>query len=52
MKQKLLGHRLPGTGKLYLHNGDGRLRDAVSRLEQFTAEADAQVPLLPVTATS
>ena len=27
--EKLLGHRLPGTGDLYLHDWDGRFRDAV-----------------------
>jgi len=48
--EKLLGHRLPGTGELYLHDWDGRLRDAVSRLEEFTlrtftAESGTQVPL-------
>ena len=30
--EKLLGHRLPGTGDLYIHDWDSRLRDAVARL--------------------
>ena len=30
--EKLLGHRLPGTGDLYIHDWDARLRDAVNRL--------------------
>ena len=30
--EKLLGHRLPGTGDLYIHDWDARLREAVSRL--------------------
>ena len=34
--EKLLGHRLPGAGDLYLHDWDVRLRDAVTRLERFT----------------
>lgn len=54
--EKLLGHRLPQTGDLYLHDWDGRLREAVNRLEQFTIrslteESAAQVPLLPPGAT-
>jgi integrase len=32
---KNVRHRLPGTGKLYLYDWDGRLRDAVNRLEEF-----------------
>jgi integrase len=48
--EKLLGHRLPGTGELYLHDWDGRLREAVNRLESFTRavlneESASQVPL-------
>jgi len=34
--EKLLGHRLPGMGELYLHDWDGCLRDAVTRPETFT----------------
>ena len=30
--EKLLGHWLPGTGDLYIHDWDSRLRDAVARL--------------------
>ena len=48
--EKLLGHRLPGTGDLYVHDWDGRLREAVTWLEAFTEdklrqETAAQVPL-------
>jgi len=48
--EKLLGHRLPGTGDLYVHDWDARLREAVTRLEAFTeaqlrAENGVQVPL-------
>ncbi len=48
--EKLLGHRLPGTGELYVHDWDGRLREAVTRLEAFTEaklreETGVQVPL-------
>ena len=34
--EKLLGHRLPGTGDLYIHDWDSRLRDAVVRLAVLT----------------
>ena len=34
--EKLLGHRLPGAGDLYIHDWDARLRDAVSRLAILT----------------
>ncbi len=49
--EKLLGHRLPGTGDLYVHDWDGRLREAVTWLEAFTEdklrqETAAQVPLV------
>ncbi|SLM41739.1 putative Phage integrase [Nitrospira sp. ND1] len=48
--QTLKGEPLPGSAKYYIHNWDGRLRDAVTRLEAFTrallnAETTAQVPL-------
>lgn len=36
--EKLLGHRLPGTGDLYIHDWDARLRDAVSRLAILTEQ--------------
>ncbi len=36
--EKLLGHRLPGTGDLYIHDWDSRLRDAVTRLAVFTEQ--------------
>ena len=36
--EKLLGHRLPGTGDLYIHDWDARLRDAVSRLAALTEQ--------------
>ena len=36
--EKLLGHRLPGTGDLYIHDGDSRLRDAVTRLAVLTEQ--------------
>ena len=47
--EKLLGHRLPGTGQLYVHDWDSRLREADPRLEAFTEaklrkETGAQVP--------
>ena len=46
----LSARRLLRTGELYLHEWEGRLRDAVSRLEEFTlrifpAEYGTQVPL-------
>ncbi|MCS6289414.1 MAG: tyrosine-type recombinase/integrase [Nitrospira sp.] len=34
--QTLKGEPLPGSAKYYIHNWDGRLRDAVTRLESFT----------------
>ena len=34
--EKLLGHRLPGTGDVYIHDWDSRLRDAVTRLAVLT----------------
>jgi len=34
--EKLLGHRLPGTSDLYIHDWDSRLRDAVTRLAVLT----------------
>ena len=48
--QTLKGEPLPGSAKLYIHNWDDRLRDAVTRLEVFTekvfaAAKSAQVPL-------
>ena len=48
--QTLKGEPLPGSAKYYIHNWDGRLRDAVTRLESFTRailnpESVAQVPL-------
>ena len=36
--EKLLGHRLPGTGDLYIHDWDLRLRDAVTRLAVLTEQ--------------
>ena len=36
--EKLLGHRLPGTGDLYIHDWDSRLRDAVTRLAVLTEQ--------------
>jgi integrase len=36
--EKLLGHRLPGTGDLYIHDWDSRLREAVTRLAVLTEE--------------
>ena len=36
--EKLLGHRLPGTGDLYIHDWDSRLRDAVTRLAVLTQQ--------------
>jgi integrase-like protein len=36
--EKLLGHRLPGTGDLYIHDWDSRLRDAVNRLAILTEQ--------------
>ena len=47
--QTLKGDPLPGSAKYYIHNWDGRLRDAVTRLESFTrailnAETTTQVP--------
>ena len=51
--EKLLGHRLPGAGDLYLHHWDGRLRHAANRLETFTIRtfADETTDQLPLTAT-
>jgi hypothetical protein len=51
--EKLLGHRLPGTGDLYLHDWDGRLREAVNVLESFTLRilAEANTVQVPLTAT-
>jgi integrase len=47
--QTLKGEPLPGSAKYYIHNWDGRLRDAVTRLESFTqmilnGKDEAQVP--------
>ena len=36
--EKLLGHRLPGTGDLYIHDWDSRLRDAVTKLAVLTEQ--------------
>jgi hypothetical protein len=36
--EKLLGHRLPGTGDLYIHDWDSRLREAATKLAVLTAE--------------
>ncbi len=36
--EKLLGHRLPGTGDLYIHDWDSRLREAVTRLAVLTEQ--------------
>jgi len=36
--EKLLGHRLPGTGDLCIHDWDSRLRDAVTRLAVLTEQ--------------
>ena len=48
--QTLEGEPLPGSAKYYIHNWDGRLRDAVTRLESFTKRVliggtETQVPL-------
>jgi len=48
--QTLKGEPLPGSAKYYIHNWDGRLRDAVTRLESFTeellkGEKPSEVPL-------
>ena len=48
--QTLKGEPLPGSARLYIHNWDSRLGDAVMRLESFTqavlsGEKVAQVPL-------
>ena len=48
--QTLKGEPLPGSAKYYIHNWDGRLRDAVNRLESFTrailsGKNVAEVPL-------
>ena len=48
--QTLKGEPLPGSAKYYIHNWDGRLRDAVTRLESFTGaflngENPSEVPL-------
>jgi integrase len=48
--QTLKGEPLPGSAKYYIHHWDGRLRDAVGRLESFTqavlaGETVAEVPL-------
>ena len=50
MIQTLKGEPLPGSAKYYIHNWDGRLRDAVTRLESFTeallnGENASEVPL-------
>ena len=51
--QTLKGEPLPGSAKYYIHNWDGRLRDAVSRLESFTREilSGKNVAEVPLTAT-
>lgn len=36
--EKLLGHRLPGIGDLYIYDWDARLRDAVTRLAVLTEQ--------------
>jgi hypothetical protein len=36
--EKLLGHRLLGTGDLYIHDWDARLRDAATRLAVLTEQ--------------
>ncbi len=48
--QTLKGEPFPGSAKYYIHNWDGRLRDAVTRLESFTKmilskRNEAQVPV-------
>jgi hypothetical protein len=48
--QTLKGEPLLGSARYYIHNWDGRLRDAVMRLENFTeavlsGEKVAEVPL-------
>ena len=47
--EKLLGHKLPGTGDLYIHEWNWRLRDAVTKLQELTEvllreEKPVQVP--------
>jgi integrase len=51
--QTLKGEPLPGSAKYYIHNWDGRLRDAVMRLEVFTQAilAGEKVVEVPVSAT-
>lgn len=36
--EKPLGHRLPGTGDLCIHDWDSRLRDPVTRLAVLTEQ--------------
>ncbi|ULA62071.1 MAG: hypothetical protein LZF60_420005 [Nitrospira sp.] len=48
--QTLKGEPLPDSAKYYIHNWDGRLRDAVTRSESFTeallnGENGSEVPL-------
>ena len=51
--QTLKGGPLPGSAKYYIHNWDGRLRDAVSLLETFTQAilSGKNVAEVPLTAT-
>ncbi len=51
--QTLKGEPLPGSAKYYIHNWDSRLRDAVSRLEDFTLQvlSGKKVAEVPLTAT-
>jgi len=51
--QTLKGEPLPGSTKYYIHNWDGRLRDAVSRLESLTMAilSGKNVAEVPLTAT-
>jgi integrase len=51
--QTLKGEPLPGSTKYYIHNWEGRLRDAVSRLESFTVAilSGKNVAEVPLTAT-
>jgi hypothetical protein len=51
--QTLKGGPLPGSAKYYIHNWDGRLRDAVSQLETFTQAilSGKNVAEVPLTAT-
>jgi hypothetical protein len=50
--EKLLGHRLAGTGDLYMHDWDSRLRDAVARLavlpeQKLREEVGAKSRIMP-----